>query len=214
MDLNQPNNSPGRSNTFLMLAIIGLAVVLIAVIVVVVVAVRLRDGDRPVNMPPVSQGNGGLEGDIGSEGPSGSGPAGQAGQGPTPGEMNQAALDNYLASQPPLEVAIPEGVELDVVKTMTAEEQRQSGYPASPELRYKWVAVTDGLGNRTGITRIIISGQEQAPDVDSDGLTDSEESRLGTDPNNPDTDADDIPDGLEVNSFKTDPLSPNPYPDK
>lgn len=36
------------------------------------------------------------------------------------------------------------------------------------------------------------------PDSDSDGLSDDEEKAVGTDPNNPDTDGDGIPDGWEV----------------
>ncbi|MFP2929144.1 Ig-like domain-containing protein, partial [Pyxidicoccus sp. 3LG] len=43
-------------------------------------------------------------------------------------------------------------------------------------------------------------------DSDDDGLTDEEEGTLGTDPNNPDTDGDGIPDGIEVNTGGTDPL--------
>lgn len=48
-------------------------------------------------------------------------------------------------------------------------------------------------------------------DSDSDGLTNSEESSLGTDPNNPDTDGDGINDGLEVDNGTNpiDPCDPN-----
>ncbi|WP_148304098.1 Rib/alpha-like domain-containing protein [Actinotignum schaalii] len=45
------------------------------------------------------------------------------------------------------------------------------------------------------------------PDTDGDGLTDSEEEKIGTDPNNPDTDGDGINDGDEVNGTK------NPFKD-
>ncbi|AEI68972.1 adventurous gliding motility protein AgmC [Corallococcus macrosporus] len=45
-----------------------------------------------------------------------------------------------------------------------------------------------------------------AVDSDDDGLSDAEEIVLGTDPNNPDTDGDGLPDGLEVNVGGTDPL--------
>ncbi|WP_420810052.1 adventurous gliding motility protein AgmC [Corallococcus macrosporus] len=45
-----------------------------------------------------------------------------------------------------------------------------------------------------------------AVDSDDDGLSDAEEIALGTDPNNPDTDGDGLPDGLEVNVGGTDPL--------
>lgn len=43
-------------------------------------------------------------------------------------------------------------------------------------------------------------------DSDNDGLTNSEEADLGTDPNNPDTDGDGILDGQEVNTDNTNPL--------
>lgn len=44
------------------------------------------------------------------------------------------------------------------------------------------------------------------PDDDRDGLFDSEEKALGTDPLNPDTDGDGLNDFEEVNTYKTDPL--------
>lgn len=44
-------------------------------------------------------------------------------------------------------------------------------------------------------------------DPDHDGLTNLEEYRAGTDPNNPDSDGDGIADGDEVHVFNTDPLS-------
>lgn len=46
-------------------------------------------------------------------------------------------------------------------------------------------------------------------DSDGDGLLDSEEMQLGTDPNNPDTDGDGLLDGEEVNTYKTDPKNPD-----
>jgi Bacterial TSP3 repeat len=45
-----------------------------------------------------------------------------------------------------------------------------------------------------------------APDSDNDGLTDSEEALLGTDPNQPDSDSDGLSDGDEVNIYATLPL--------
>lgn len=55
-------------------------------------------------------------------------------------------------------------------------------------------------------TQAAISGQE---DTDGDGLTNNEETSLGTDPNNPDTDRDELLDGDEVKQWHTDPLKPD-----
>ncbi len=44
-------------------------------------------------------------------------------------------------------------------------------------------------------------------DCDDDGLTTQEEVDLGTDPNNPDSDADGLLDGEEVNTHETDPFN-------
>lgn len=44
-------------------------------------------------------------------------------------------------------------------------------------------------------------------DPDGDGLSNSEEKELGTDPNNPDSDGDGLRDGDEVNTYKTNPLN-------
>ncbi|HBU07553.1 MAG TPA: hypothetical protein DEB09_05760 [Candidatus Magasanikbacteria bacterium] len=46
-------------------------------------------------------------------------------------------------------------------------------------------------------------------DKDSDGLDDDRELSIGTDPNNWDTDIDDLGDGDEVTIWKTDPLNPD-----
>jgi hypothetical protein len=46
-------------------------------------------------------------------------------------------------------------------------------------------------------------------DIDGDGLDNTAELSLGTDPWNPDTDGDGLADGLEVNSTMTDPLNPD-----
>ncbi|OWY22844.1 hypothetical protein BVG80_09990 [Sphingobacteriales bacterium TSM_CSM] len=46
-------------------------------------------------------------------------------------------------------------------------------------------------------------------DTDTDGLTDAEETTLGTNPNFPDSDFDGLSDGQEVNALLTDPLNPD-----
>ena len=45
-------------------------------------------------------------------------------------------------------------------------------------------------------------------DSDTDGLTDAEEAKLGTDPAKPDTDGDRLLDAEEVRSIKSDPKNP------
>jgi hypothetical protein len=54
-------------------------------------------------------------------------------------------------------------------------------------------------------------------DSDGDGLTDEEEKILGTNPNNPDSDNDELSDREEVKVYLTDPLNPDTdkdgYPD-
>jgi len=51
-------------------------------------------------------------------------------------------------------------------------------------------------------------------DTDGDGLTNREETELGTDPNNPDTDRDELLDGDEVKRLTTDPKNPDSDQDK
>lgn len=53
-----------------------------------------------------------------------------------------------------------------------------------------------------------------AADPDQDGLTNAEEYKLGTDPNNPDSDNDGLADGDEVHVFGSDPKSANSGSDK
>lgn len=61
---------------------------------------------------------------------------------------------------------------------------------------------------QAGIGLIFVSGAGSS-DKDGDGLTKSEEKELGTDPNNPDTDADGLKDGEEVLTYLTNPLNPD-----
>jgi outer membrane protein OmpA-like peptidoglycan-associated protein len=55
--------------------------------------------------------------------------------------------------------------------------------------------------------RPLVSGGDL--DSDGDGLLDSQEADIGTDPFNPDTDGDGLNDGEEVNLYRTDPLNPD-----
>ncbi|MBI5473334.1 MAG: OmpA family protein [Ignavibacteriae bacterium] len=69
---------------------------------------------------------------------------------------------------------------------------------------WKW-KFPDWYGSvKAGINFYI--GASDMDDADEDGLTDTQEQRLTTDPNSPDTDRDGIKDGEEVRRYKTDPL--------
>ena len=72
------------------------------------------------------------------------------------------------------------------------------------------IIATAGLVYRIGArlpVRPVLSGGEL--DSDGDGLTDTQEADIGTDPFNPDTDGDGLSDGEEVNLYRTDPLNPD-----
>ena len=56
---------------------------------------------------------------------------------------------------------------------------------------------------------LTFTGKSGPTDTDRDGLTDDFEEKIGTDPNNPDTDGDGLKDGEEVNAYKTDPKNPD-----
>jgi hypothetical protein len=64
-------------------------------------------------------------------------------------------------------------------------------------------AVANEAAGATGTA--LAQTAEAAGDNDGDGLSNSQEPGLGTDPNNPDTDGDGLSDGQEVNQYGTDP---------
>jgi len=66
--------------------------------------------------------------------------------------------------------------------------------------------VNDGSVNSAPDTSMIEVAVVPDVDTDGDGLFDSEEAALGTDPGNPDTDGDGLSDGEEVNDIGTSPL--------
>jgi hypothetical protein len=61
----------------------------------------------------------------------------------------------------------------------------------------------DGASTTSAAVSVTVEG---APDCDGDGLTDDEETALGTDPSNPDSDWDGLEDGDEVHVYSTDPM--------
>jgi MYXO-CTERM domain-containing protein len=80
---------------------------------------------------------------------------------------------------------------------VTYEPER--GYQGTDEFEY---TVQDGQGGEATATVTVDVGL----DTDDDGLVDFREAELGTDPNDPDTDDDELLDGLEVDVAGTDPL--------
>lgn len=72
---------------------------------------------------------------------------------------------------------------------------------------YKEDNINDWLfGLSFGIT---FTGESGKSDRDKDGLTKNQEESLGTNPKNPDSDADGLKDGQEVNKYQTNPLQPD-----
>jgi len=72
------------------------------------------------------------------------------------------------------------------------------------------IIATLGLAYRIGAKvapAYTVSGGDL--DSDGDGLSDTFEGEIGTDPFNPDTDGDGLNDGEEVNLYNTDPLNPD-----
>jgi hypothetical protein len=65
---------------------------------------------------------------------------------------------------------------------------------------------TDVLAGRRPDYQFAVTIEEFPVDSDGDGLLDSEEDAIGTDPLDPDTDDDGLTDGDEVNVYGTDPL--------
>lgn len=60
---------------------------------------------------------------------------------------------------------------------------------------------------QTATSAVATATAELGVDSDNDGLSDVQERRIGTNPNNPDTDADQLTDGEEVLKYATNPLN-------
>ncbi len=85
------------------------------------------------------------------------------------------------------------------VRTALAGADTEVNALVSVGLNWRWGA--------RGARRFSVSGG--ALDSDGDGLLDTEEATLGTDPFDPDTDGDGLTDGQEVKQYGTDPLNPD-----
>lgn len=82
-------------------------------------------------------------------------------------------------------------------ETAVLEETETQEIPSLPGAVYEEPSAAPG------------SATEQLPpsDSDSDGIIDNDETARGTDPQNPDSDNDNLLDGEEVNTYQTDPLN-------
>jgi outer membrane protein OmpA-like peptidoglycan-associated protein len=108
----------------------------------------------------------------------------------------------YIPLTVGVEYAVADGIQLDLNGSLN--------YSFSDAIiTNKWINSEGGGLNDAwwGIfARISITIFGSDNDADHDGLLKSEEKRLGTDPNNPDTDGDGLSDGDEVNKYHTNPL--------
>jgi flagellar biosynthesis/type III secretory pathway M-ring protein FliF/YscJ len=73
----------------------------------------------------------------------------------------------------------------------------------SPEEKLKQEALKEQQALQKAVAKM------EETDKDLDGLKDSEEEKLGTDPNISDTDSDGLLDKAEIELHKTDPLNPD-----
>jgi len=87
-------------------------------------------------------------------------------------------------------------------------------YPGKQEPRKEKDVDGDGIDDEWELLHCDNGDCDPDEDSDNDGLTNLEEFRNGTDPNNSDTDGDGYSDGDEVNIYFTDPNDPNDYPGK
>lgn len=115
----------------------------------------------------------------------------------------------------------PDGSGNDIVKIYLNDDLVHAGttwetyyrltYPAttteiavdSLAIRSSGTARMNNLGNGLYFADVIV---DSPLDSDDDGLFDSEEAALGTDPNDSDSDDDGVTDGIEVNDLGSDPL--------
>jgi hypothetical protein len=96
-------------------------------------------------------------------------------------------------------VTFPSGFS-DIDKFEVYVEGMRAQYPDIAIIQNFLIAVDD----------IVVDDLEGSDtDTDKDGLTDTKEAELGTDPNKPDTDGDALKDGEEANQHQTDPLKPD-----
>ena len=103
-------------------------------------------------------------------------------------------------------IMVPVGAGLEIFASKRIAVVVEAGYRFMDD-KTDYLAYNKGDGWVTGKAGInIFFGSSDADDDDNDGLTNGEERKLGTDPENPDTDGDGLKDGEEVHRYKTNPL--------
>ncbi len=98
------------------------------------------------------------------------------------------------------------GTEVVLTKNLLLDISAGIAYTFTDNLNYYSIDVyDDAIGNfAIGLT---YTGQSDKTDYDKDNLKKYYEEKIGTDPNNPDTDLDGLKDGDEVNIYNSDPLN-------
>ena len=86
--------------------------------------------------------------------------------------------------------------------------QQNNQNASATQIAASGTAVVGGA-TQTSAANATAAAAEGQSDSDKDGLTNSEEIKLGTDPAKADTDGDGLEDGQEVNKTKTNPLNPD-----
>ncbi|MGH1364534.1 MAG: OmpA family protein [Calditrichia bacterium] len=113
-----------------------------------------------------------------------------------------AELDGWMGYAP-----LGAGVQIRLNDYTSFEIQGTYGLAFDDELEG---VVADGNDKFYSLTAgLTMAGFDGNADPDMDGLTNSEEKKLGTDPQVADTDGDGLLDGEEFNTYKTDPLNPD-----
>ncbi|AFH49306.1 Peptidoglycan-associated outer membrane protein [Ignavibacterium album JCM 16511] len=118
----------------------------------------------------------------------------------SPKSINESGWTGYFPAGIGSEFAISDYVLLDF--------SFGGAYTLSDDLNYfKEDEIHDFMLSASfGIT---FTGESGSSDRDKDGLTKNQEETLGTNPKNPDSDADGLKDGEEVNKSQTNPLQPD-----
>jgi hypothetical protein len=99
------------------------------------------------------------------------------------------------------------GPRVDGATAPSATEPTNENIPSAPSDPSGTAPTTTAAATASTSTTTSTTSTTTAPiDTDNDGLTDSEEAALGTDPAVPDSDGDGIPDGREVDALGSNPL--------